>query len=317
MSHAAPASDTAPRPRFTVFIPTYNRADLIRRALDSIEDQTCRDLEVVIVDDGSADATADVVANWRASTALPVEYIRQDNAGKHAAHNNGVRHARGELFVVLDSDDILVPNALERLEAHWCAIPEAERAGFCGVEGLTAFFDGTVSGTPFPRDVIDSDYITLRSEHRIRGDKKGAIRTDLLLEHPYPAYRGERHMRPSWLWKELARNYRTRYINEVIQQIEYQPGGLSADRFRLRMANPHGYRRYYLDEVNRHRLARVWRERRDACAAFIRYSLHTRVGLVRQWREITQRGTWAAAIPLGIGKFLADLLRVRIRGAKR
>ena len=317
MSHAAPATDTARQPRFTVFIPTYNRADLIRRALASIEEQTCRNLEVVIVDDGSADTTADVVAEWRASTTLPVEYIRQDNAGKHAAHNNGVRHARGELFVVLDSDDILVPNALERLEAHWCAIPGAERAGFCGVEGLTAFFDGAVSGTPFPEDVVDSDYITLRSSHRIRGDKKGAIRSDVLLDHPYPAYHGERHMRPSWLWKELARDYRTRYVNDVIQQIEYQPGGLSADRFRLRMANPRGYRRYYLDEVNRHRLARGWRERRNACGAFIRYSLHAGIDPITQWREIAQRGPWVAAIPQGFAKFLADLVRMRLRGGGR
>lgn len=313
MSHAAPANDMAPRPRFTVFIPTYNRADLIRRALESIERQTCRDLEVVIVDDGSTDATEDTVSDWRTSTSLPVQYIRQDNAGKHAAHNTGVRHARGELFVVLDSDDMLAPNALERLEAHWNAIPDEERADFCGVEGLTAFFDGTTSGTPFPRNVMDSDYTTMRREHRIRGDKKGALRTDLLRQLPYPTYAGERHMRPSWLWKNLAQRYRTRYFNEVIQLIEYQPGGLSSDRFRLRMANPRGYRRYFEEEVNLHGRAHGWKERYAACTAYVRYSWHAGIGLVSQYRDINSRGLWCLALVPGTAKFLSDRMRTILR----
>jgi len=300
---------------FTVFVPTFNRAHTIRRALDSVAAQTFRECEIVIIDDGSTDGTAELVEQWRREVDLPVTYVVQENAGKHAAHNQALQCARGELFAVLDSDDAFVPEALERLWFHWTSIPESERPGFCGVEGLTAFFDGRVSGTRFPRDVMDSDYITLRREHRIRGDKKGALRTDLLRQFPYPTYPGERHMRPSWLWKNLAQHYRTRYFNEVIQYIEYQPGGLSSNRFRLRMANPRGYRRYFLEEVNRHGHGHGPRDRIDACSMYVRYSWHAGIGPIGQCRDIEPRWLWCLALLPGTVKWLGD--RIRMRSLRR
>jgi glycosyltransferase involved in cell wall biosynthesis len=97
-------------PRFSVIIPTFNRATILPRALRSVLSQTERDFEVVVVDDGSSDATDAIVA---AFDDPRVRYHAQHNAGPSAARNSGAALARGDFLVFLDSDDELLPSALE------------------------------------------------------------------------------------------------------------------------------------------------------------------------------------------------------------
>lgn len=87
----------------SVVIPSYNRADKIERSVRSVLNQNYRNLEVIVVDDGSEDNTANVIKGIRDSR---VRYIYQKNAGACAARNNGIRHARGEYIAFHDSDDI-------------------------------------------------------------------------------------------------------------------------------------------------------------------------------------------------------------------
>lgn len=294
---------------FTIFIPTWNRADTLPRAFASIEAQTCRDFDVLIVDDGSTDNTALLVQEWSEKVDFPVRYVRQENQGKHGAFNTALAYLDGELMVMLDSDDKLAADALEIFRRHWLLIPEQEREQFCGVEGLTAFFDGTVAGSRFPEDVFDSDYLQIRRRYRVSGDKKNAIRSDLLRGLAYPVFAGEKHVRPSLLWKRLADHYRTRYINEVVQYIEYQPGGLSSNRFCLRMRNPQGYRYYYMEELQNPQRARSVGEQLGNYGNYIRYSLHAGIGVAAQLRDVPSVGLWLLGLPRGIVKYLGDRLR--------
>jgi glycosyltransferase involved in cell wall biosynthesis len=102
------------RPRFTVVICTYNRADVLPRAIETVLAQSFTDFELVVVDDGSTDATGDVV---RAIRDERVRYVRQDNAGLGGARNTGVAHAAGRYVVFLDDDDIALPGWLAGLDA--------------------------------------------------------------------------------------------------------------------------------------------------------------------------------------------------------
>lgn len=299
---------------FTIFIPTFNRAHTLPRAFESIEKQTWRDFEVLIVDDGSTDDTKELVDAWRDRVDFPVRYHWQPNQGKHAAHNTALKFIRGYFTVVLDSDDMLVPNALERFKFHWDQIPESERGGYAGIEGLCAFMeDERISGGRFPQAVFDSNYIQMRRRLGIRGDKKGALRTTLLRRFPYPQFEGERHIRPSLLWERLAQHYRTRYINEVVQLIEYQPGGLSDDRFGLRMRNPRGFRYYYREQINVHEKKEGLRRRLDSHVKYVRYSLHCGVGVLEQAREVDSTLLWLASVPQGTLIWLRDKIKMRRR----
>lgn len=99
----------------TVVIPTYNRAEQIVRALNSVKNQTYRPIEVVVVDDGSTDKTKDIVLAWKeknASANLSLQYSSKKNAGAPAARNDGISMAKGAFVHFLDSDDVLLENCL-------------------------------------------------------------------------------------------------------------------------------------------------------------------------------------------------------------
>ena len=95
----------------SVVLPSYNRAHILPRAIESILGQTYKDIELIIVDDGSSDNTAEVVGSFSDSRIV---YVRQENAGACAARNNGIAHARGDYIAFQDSDDIWHHDKLEK-----------------------------------------------------------------------------------------------------------------------------------------------------------------------------------------------------------
>jgi glycosyltransferase involved in cell wall biosynthesis len=110
-------------PRISVIIPTYNRAALVREAVESVLGQTYSDFEVVVIDDGSTDETEEVL---RSFDDPRVKVIRRSNGGVAAARNSGLIAARGDYLAFLDSDDLALP---ERLSLQLSAMEENPDAG--------------------------------------------------------------------------------------------------------------------------------------------------------------------------------------------
>ncbi len=75
---------------FTVFTATYNRAHTLHRVYNALQQQTFRDFEWLVVDDGSTDNTEALVRRWQMESAFPIHYIMQPNGGKHSAHNRSL-----------------------------------------------------------------------------------------------------------------------------------------------------------------------------------------------------------------------------------
>ncbi|MFA6316454.1 MAG: glycosyltransferase [Elusimicrobiota bacterium] len=99
-------------PRFSVVIPAYNAAGFLTATLDTVRSQTCRDFEVIVVDDGSKDGTHAVAAAYLARHGLSGQAILQENKKIAAARNTGMRAASGELIALLDHDDFWRPEKL-------------------------------------------------------------------------------------------------------------------------------------------------------------------------------------------------------------
>lgn len=98
-------------PFVSVIIPTHDRADVVARAIDSVLEQTWTDLELLVVDDGSTDATAAVLAGF---SDPRLTGMRQENKGVSAARNAGIRASSGRYIALLDSDDYWMPGKLAR-----------------------------------------------------------------------------------------------------------------------------------------------------------------------------------------------------------
>ena len=101
----------------SVIIPIYNSSKYLRSCLDSILSQNFSSYEIICVDDGSTDSSADILAEYE-QKSCKVFVISQENKGRACARNTGLRRARGEYICFVDSDDELKPNALRTLHAY-------------------------------------------------------------------------------------------------------------------------------------------------------------------------------------------------------
>jgi glycosyltransferase involved in cell wall biosynthesis len=113
-------------PLISIIIPTYNRAKYVTRAIAAIQSQAFTEWELIIVDDGSSDGTAEVLPAIAAGDGR-VQYIRQANAGVSVARNTGIAamHSDSRYIMFHDDDDWLTEDALERLNALAAAFPDA------------------------------------------------------------------------------------------------------------------------------------------------------------------------------------------------
>ena len=102
------------RPTISVIIPVYNGERFLAEAIGSVPAQTLPPDEIIVVDDGSTDGTAQVIADLAAAAAVPIRYIYQENQGPAAARNHGIRLAQGDVIAFQDADDIWTSTKLEK-----------------------------------------------------------------------------------------------------------------------------------------------------------------------------------------------------------
>ncbi|KAA0890090.1 glycosyltransferase family 2 protein [Pusillimonas sp. ANT_WB101] len=212
---------------FTVVTPTYNRAHTLERLYQSLRDQSFQDFEWVIVDDGSTDDTRTMVMGWQQEASFPIHYMWQNNQHKKTAFNRGVQKASGELVVAIDSDDSLDANALYSMASAWNEIPLNEREHYVAITGLCARPDGRIVGDMYPSDVFDATSLDMTFKYRVRGEKFGCLRTDVLRQFPFPEEIAG-FVPESLVWRAIARaGYLTRFVNQVFRVYYDSPDSLS------------------------------------------------------------------------------------------
>ena len=109
-----------------VVIPTFNRGWIVSEAIDSVLGQTCRDFELIVIDDGSEDDTQTILNRYvRSEHGGKIRVIRQENRGVSAARNRGIREASGRFIALLDSDDLWLPEKLEKQMEFFGQNPDA------------------------------------------------------------------------------------------------------------------------------------------------------------------------------------------------
>lgn len=291
---------------FTVYTGTRNRAHTLQRPYDSLRSQTFRDFEWLVVDNESADGTEELIARWQTEADFPIRYIRHANRGHHGSSNRAVQEARGRFFCTLDSDDGAVPYALERFNALWESIPEADRERYSAVTALCRQPDGTPIGDRFPTSPFDSNPSEVRYRYRIMGERWGFHRTDVMRAHPYPTVPGYVGMMSSHLvWGTIGRRYLTRYVNEYLGIVDFSGSDtLTKGTPRDPKKNAHG-EMLEARAVTDHQLRYFRYAPKDfyfKAAKYSRSALFAGEGPLAQFRALTHgpaRLLWLAALPLG------------------
>lgn len=293
-------------PTFTVFTPTFNRAETLHRVYESLSQQTFRDFDWLIVEDGSTDNSAELVQGWQEQADFPIRYLYQENRGVIAARNRGVREARGELFLPADSDDSFIADALERFYGHWTSIPERERSQFSAVTACCVDQHGQLVGTELPQSPLDSDSLEIRYRYRMRGERWGFHRTEVLRRFPFPE---DPPTHEGVVWDEIARHYKTRFVSDRLRVYwRDEPGREDqVSRHTSPTTKPEGFvvgQAYVLNRnMDWFRYAPV--DFLIAAIHYSRFSFHARYGVGRQVRTLENR---IARLLLGAALLPAFLL---------
>lgn len=281
--------------KFTIFTPTYNRRELLKKLYESLKSQTYKDFEWLIVDDGSRDGTEETVASFLAEEILDIKYYYKENGGKQRAYNFGAEKAQGELFICLDSDDEYVYNGLEIIIDYWKKYENNDK--IAGMGYLSVYPDGKVIGTEFPENEMTGSQFDIYSKYKVKGDKGLMFRTEVIKKYPFPVFEGEKFTTEAVVYNRIAENYKMVYINEKIEVKEYQKDGLTSEYNALLLRNPKGQALYH-NERNRHNMN--FKEKLLNNAVYYKFCKKAGYRFSRIWKESESRLFLLLGLPVGL-----------------
>jgi glycosyltransferase involved in cell wall biosynthesis len=182
---------------FSIIVPTYNRAHLISKTIESILSQTYPNFELIIVDDGSTDNTEDVIKEFLSDNVF---YYKKTNEERAAARNYGTRHAAGDYINWFDSDDIMSPDNLSE------AVRSIEKYGSVPVlvQGYT--YKDESGKTTYQSDFSDNVNLDMYKSNPV-ANSPVMVRKDIALANPFNEDRELSGSEDYELWLRLAAKY--------------------------------------------------------------------------------------------------------------
>lgn len=219
--------DEMQKNRLSIITPTYNRAYILNRLYESLVKQININFEWIIVDDGSKDDTKVLVETWKRITSeFNITYLKQNNGGKHRALNLGIKSAQYDYIYIIDSDDYLVENAVEKMYT-WIESIDTDNK-FAGVAGLRGNKNKEIIGQfPTEAEFIDSTNLD-RKKNKLLGDKAEVYKREILLKYPFPEFENEKFLSEVAVWNKIAEDgYLIRWYREIICICEYLDDGLT------------------------------------------------------------------------------------------
>ena len=222
----------------SVITPTYNRAYILNKCYESLVNQTCKSFEWVVVDDGSADNTEELVKSFIDEEKIKIKYIKQQNGGKHIAHNTAVLNSEGELVVCLDSDDVLTEDAVEVAIDFWQKNAQPHNTGILAKRG--DMVERKPICSELPEGVSESTMFDLTNKYGFEGDTILFFRRELLEKNLFKSFEGERFIPETNMYIEIDKYGTMLLLDKVLYLCEYLPDGLTAKYHSLLVKNPNG-----------------------------------------------------------------------------
>lgn len=228
----------------TIFTPTYNRAQTLPRLYESLVNQTYKDFEWLVVDDGSTDDTQQLIASYIAEHKINIRYIFQANGGKHRAINRGIEEAQGDYFLNVDSDDFLTNNCVEECVKLSSELENEQIAGATFVRAYTNIKIDCVKVGKFK----SFDFAAYQWEH-VKGEMSFCYKTQVLRQYPFPDFEGEKFCPESLIHNRIGQQYKVLYTDRILAYGDYLEGGLTSNYYKLLVSNPRYAMLWYSEKI--------------------------------------------------------------------
>lgn len=185
----------------TIYTPTFNRSKYLSCLYESLRVQTDKRFIWYIVDDGSIDDTEEKVKEWKKEAPFRIEYRYKKNEGVHTARDLAYRLVETELIVGIDSDDQLLPNAVEIILKKWDECED--HSDVCGLITLVQNDKGIILDKNFPK-VSRITYQQLTYKYKSTTDHTIVLRSDIIKKIPNaPVFKNEKLVNESYKWIQL------------------------------------------------------------------------------------------------------------------
>jgi glycosyltransferase involved in cell wall biosynthesis len=229
MSHSSTFTVSSLTPKFSVVIPAYNASPFLADCLNSVLAQTDPDFEVIVVNDGSTDDTAEIAAQFARQDGR-IHLISQENGGLADARNRGIAAAKGELVAFLDADDRWCP---EKLAAHRQALDSDPNASVS--YDWAAFIDmkGDRTGLHMSQAKINLSHEVLLLKNYLGNGSTAVVRRSVL-KQANGFDRTLRRMVDQELWVRLTfYGHRFCLVPQTLTEYRTHPGSFTADTARM------------------------------------------------------------------------------------
>lgn len=212
-------------PTVSVIIPTYNRAHLIGRSIQSVLDQTYRDFEIIVVDDGSTDNTENVVKTFNDSRIRHIKH--KDNRGGSAARNTGIKLAKGGYIAFQDSDDEWLPTKLEKQMKAFRKTSDEVGVVYTGFYRIENNIKNYIPSSLIPKKegyihktLLNGNFVTTQAAIV----KKECFKKAGMFDERLPRLQ-------DWeLWIRISKYYNFECIDEPLVQSYYQSVSISSNQ---------------------------------------------------------------------------------------
>ena len=242
-------------PFVTIFTPTFNRAHTLKRVFKSLLAQSKYDFEWLVVDDGSTDATPELIAAFQQNTPFPIRYFHQKNQGKHVATNKGLLEAKGNFFLCLDSDDALASEILTILKTRWGSLQKNQQNEIKII--LSSCYNGTKSSligpTPLKTnmDITPNNGLEYILKNRIDFDVCAFVNTAFSRNFIFPSDKDLGFVPEAYIWNKMYRASKILLLSEVGKIVYYQQDGITKNIIKSYSNDARGRYLYFVDNLNR------------------------------------------------------------------
>ena len=240
----------------TIHTASYNRAYILGKAFESLKAQTCKDFEWIISDDGSTDNTEELVTSWqKEDNGFEIIYSKLPHVGFPRALNDGIRLSNTDWFMMLDSDDYLLPNTVEKIIPWLEEIKEMKM--MVGIGVTRRYPDGNYMKNQVPIIDPEKGYVDAsnsdRAKYKLNMDCFEVNRTALLREYPFQYWPTEEYAPPALNYNAMSLDgYKWRWRADKLYICEYQNDGLTKNNKKVKN-NPMGYAMMYNQDLLRFR----------------------------------------------------------------
>ena len=304
-----------PEPLVSILTPTWNRVNYLERVWKGINNQTYKQIEWIVCNDGSTDSTENKLKELYERSKFPIKIISSNvHIGKARMDNEAILIAEGKFIVWNDSDDYLLPNAIERLVQTWNLIPESERRNYVGVTAqCSSEEESNVSLSNLSYlDDYDLTWNDLREKFNVTGDMLYFFKAEILKNYKFPEV--DFVIPEGYIWTELGNHKKTRILPEILQIKQYRAEHCIS--FSNKMEYSRG-RAYALAEITKNlkKYKKTYKKNIWLNITFIRYCLHGDINLKlakELWGNNSSSVIFYLVYPIALATAKIDILQKKV-----